>query len=247
MPVVEKKEKASTTKKDLTPSVITKRIKDLAGKLYGKDNVDVVKSGSSLKTTIRFPKVTIKNSRGDSRTITDLYVKFTFNHQTLTVLYETYGRRGSLTVSDILSGYRHSHLTRARGREGWGFTPFCTGSGPINGIVRRSAAARGEEALKHLDAYIIHLRDFVAWESLEGGPHYRMANIPNNTQNFSGSNNLARPATLIYSNPSYINILMALKPYMSVNVVKEGGTPIVKVECTEQVDNAFCAKIIQRS
>lgn len=122
---------------------------------------------------IRFPKVEISNSNKNKATIYDLFVRITID--------KDYQFRGyqmcvtSFTPSTFLSGYSHSHM-RAFNVNSYfpAFHDVCLGEGPL----AMSLAKRTKlNVINDFKLLIYNIKEYVKWESLEGGPFIRIADI----------------------------------------------------------------------
>lgn len=130
---------------------------------------------------IHYPEVHISNSAGLERTLHDLVMCLCVDFHTGPVTHINYftGTRLSLAHDEWHSGYCQSHLSSFAGRT-TNFndimTPstLCTGSSDLSELQMELAsdfdADRFELMLYTLDSTI-------AWESLEGGPHFNMRDI----------------------------------------------------------------------
>lgn len=129
--------------------------------------------------TVKCEDFTIRNSRGHEHHITDIYVRFEYslNPGNEHVFGRLEGRRGTQTYTEYLSGYAHSHLPRNTKR--WG--NFCTGSDAINvtfGALSSTTWTEDNEDYKmSFMGFLVQLKFFMEWESIEGVPYFRMINI----------------------------------------------------------------------
>ena len=129
---------------------------------------------SHFDLLIKFNDVTISNSIEMDHHIGDIIIKSTGNHWLShgadeirsNVMGSLSGTRLTFTPGDAGRSYQHSHLTTSM----CNFGGFCTGSGNYN---------NGDGYLTEysIQEHIFRLDTYVRWESLEGGPHYRMENI----------------------------------------------------------------------
>jgi hypothetical protein len=120
---------------------------------------------------IHFPEITIKN---DSRKhlIRDMYVKFNVRpNGTINPYIE--GVRTTVTEGELRTGYFHSHLPQ--------FSPmyirfegFCTGVGEINQVL---ALLNTKYTTANFMMLLMHIRNFLEWESREGNPFMYMKDI----------------------------------------------------------------------
>lgn len=122
---------------------------------------------------IFFPEVTIRNSYGMEHKITDLYLILKMDnlgrtHQTI------WGIRASYSDRELECGYAHSHLpTRQEATLGY-IGRFCLGEGPIRLILSKLSKEFNEVDFRML---LMHIKKYVAWESLEGTPHIEMSRM----------------------------------------------------------------------
>lgn len=124
---------------------------------------------------IHFPDVEIKNSRGRTFNIKDLYVS-----QAVSPAGKLKGPLRGLVTSYFFTqyqiGYMHSHLQRFDSSTNVGptFGPFCLGTGEISMVIAVLTAAFDEI---NFQLFCFHLRNYVHWESLEGTPHIPFSNV----------------------------------------------------------------------
>ena len=125
--------------------------------------------------TIRLPEVKVSNSRGESITIRDMFVRLKVRpNGTLVPIVE--GLVASYTKRQALARYQHSHL---RGlpdvlRSKPFFNNFCLGTGPINQVLTLLAQEYNEVNFQLL---CLHIKSLVEWESLEGTPYMYLAGV----------------------------------------------------------------------
>ena len=78
---------------------------------YGEDRVDLQREGTSAIILVYFPRVTVTNENNNSVDVTDLYIKTVV--QSDGTIFGNFGMtRGSYTLSQVKSGYIHSHARR---------------------------------------------------------------------------------------------------------------------------------------
>ena len=124
---------------------------------------------------IWFPNVTVRNEKGQSINIRDLYAKVTIRSD---------GRmsddfkliKTTFTQAEWDAGYVHSHLPRLYDVLKWN-SP-CLGSGPII-QPQDSLYTSNDSNLWGLFAY--ELKKYVGTESLAGGPYIRMSSVGANS------------------------------------------------------------------
>lgn len=140
----------------------------------GATNVSLYSSGGEI--ILRFPEITITNSHQNTHIIKDLFVKFsiTFSGNYYSV-QEIKGTRSTLSYSEYTSNYRHSHLSSSVRALEW--SSFCTGEGPINNIKAMLGGLIDSFDINLFEHYLIHIKEYVEWESLEGGTYIRMEEI----------------------------------------------------------------------
>jgi hypothetical protein len=129
-----------------------------------------------IKVYVYFPKVVIKNSKGQEHTIYDLYTRFLVSdineHDYKKCDIEFQGYRSSYTLKELRHGYIHSHLCNGS-RE---FSNFCTGGGDSQfTIILNELMLQPTEDNWLL--VLMSLENFVSWESVEGGPYFRMEGL----------------------------------------------------------------------
>jgi hypothetical protein len=139
--------------------------------------LDEQNSFSFFKVIIKFPLVTIKNSRNESHLIRDLFVKISMGITGTggVKINNLSGARTTVTYDEYHSSYCHSHLSFNKEQIGK-YKDFCTGSGEINNI---KMMFNGEQVFNKdiFKLYLFHLQTFVSWESIEGTPYRYMSSI----------------------------------------------------------------------
>lgn len=143
---------------------------------------------TALVLIIYMPEVTLTNSNDLSHTITDFFVQIRFSSGLFVI--SNLGDRASASEGEINKGYRHSHLSGGLSARN-NFTNFCMGDGVIADIMKtfRLSSHVVETPLDfkmRCSAYLMAINNYVAYESLEGGPYNRFSNI--NTQSLSTHN-----------------------------------------------------------
>jgi hypothetical protein len=143
------------------------------------------------EVTIRFPEFVIQNGKGLYHTIKDLYVFFKLKPKG-GMMGKLQGKRGTLSYQEAACGYRHSHLPSEgygvrggnRNRRGQvrdlneaGFQSFCLGSSEIQELVSLWNSDRFKFSQEEFELLLYQIDAYVRWESLQGGPHFRIANI----------------------------------------------------------------------
>jgi hypothetical protein len=127
---------------------------------------------------IRFPEIQIRNSAGAEHLIRDLFVKLDLRYDLRSFNGTFTGMRTSVTQAEVNVGYRHSHLPRS----GNGWRTFCLGGGSsMNRLVMDMVHEAFDVDMFYI--FLVHLNDYVRWESLEGGPHVRLNEFRAGTSN----------------------------------------------------------------
>ncbi len=158
---------------------------------------DISKASSSvLKIVIRFPEITIRNSKRQSHTITDLFVSMRVFCEEGNLADNISGSRGSYTLDEHRCRYTHSHIS---GSDGISivpkFTTFCLGNSEMGAS---EAILRSQSIMKDPIAFECHLATidaFVRWESIEGTPYKYINQIKDGNRNntFTPPLNLTMP------------------------------------------------------
>lgn len=148
-----------------------------------------------LEPVIKFERVEIKNSSGNTHQIEDLFVRVPIK-QNYFEEHESYkfyidiiqGIRTTLTDVEFHAQYSHSHLSRVAqrtfGTNNHDFSAFCVGQGEINNLtmILNSKANNMNLEQATLDEnvwilFLLHLKGYLSWESLEGGPYITMSSL----------------------------------------------------------------------
>ena len=138
-------------------------------------NFDNINNGSLPCVIIKFPKLTVLNSRGASHTVTNLFALITLRYDG--TLRDIQCVRSTLTKAEYSSAYVFSHANVDRSNIFGRFSSLCFGSGEI---------ADYREALFHKDVLNNkalwgmlpdNLFRYFSWESLEGRPWKEFANV----------------------------------------------------------------------
>lgn len=132
---------------------------------------------------VRFPEIIIKNSRNRQHTIHELYVMVQFYVDGTSLrISGLAGGRMKQSYAEYTSNYAHSHLPggiNPNDGERSGNAPywrsFCRGSGHINDFIAEINS--GGLTMEKFTPFLVQILGLVSWESLEGGPHRRIANI----------------------------------------------------------------------
>lgn len=186
------------------------------------DNFDFISSTPNKTILIKFQDIKMTNSYNYKYTLKNLYVAITFfknQNNEFTFYNMLYGARESVTYAEYSSNYRHSHVRTGH----HGFGDFCVGSGTEMSDLLMDLSS--EFNIVKFEAFLYQLEDYLAWESLEGVPFYRMSNIMIRTSNQ-------------YNNPSYADCKRALIKFIDTKIKDSGyilPTSLVQSENTIQV------------
>jgi hypothetical protein len=166
----EKKEKIDSLEKSILPQV-----RESLEAIY-PGNWDIQMTDTYCNVIIKYPKVDITNGKpGVKYTITDLYVKLSFDFDFILV-FRPSGLRGSLSYLDYESNYRHSHLPRGS-RSTFDYQTFCLGGSELATMITEWQMPGREFNILEFELLLYQLSTYVAWESLGGGPYYRISSI----------------------------------------------------------------------
>lgn len=149
------------------------RLRLIAEDIFGSERIDLQKSSSSrYNLVILFPDFIITNELGNTHRIRELYVQFVAEQGTTSWGVSFNGSRGTLTVSEVNTKYAHSHLPQAAVGGTW--QSFCQGSSAFK-VLTTALALKPTEG--KWEMVLLSLENYLKWESLEGGPHVKMAAI----------------------------------------------------------------------
>lgn len=138
------------------------QVEVLAIDIFGKERV-YYESGNLY---IHFPIINISNSLEQRHTIKDMYVKIEINRVYI------YGWRKTLSYKEYKSSYSHSHTPFNIGS----FSKFCLGSSVFNSLVMDVMVCKSRANWEML---LLSIENYLSWESLEGGPYRKIADIGN--------------------------------------------------------------------
>lgn len=120
---------------------------------------------------IHFPEITITNEKL-SHLIRDMYVRLFFRPN-CTFFPRIQGMRTTLSEKEFLSHYIHSHLPGLSSSI-IEFNDFCTGIGEINQVL---ALLNTRYRSADFMMLLMHIKNFLEWESKEGRPYMYIENI----------------------------------------------------------------------
>jgi len=164
----------------------TDKLEKLAISVFGNDRVYIEDKNDHIYLYIHFPEINITNSLEQKHLIKDLYTRFSFTVRKNNFETSGYklnlsfaGRRSSLSLKEYESSYRHSHLQSGQNT----FTEFCLGSSDYSLLLQ---SLRIEPIEDNWMMVLLGLENYLAWESLEGGPYMTIDNLKY-SNNKSGS------------------------------------------------------------
>lgn len=134
---------------------------------------------SAARIILKFDDITIENSSGEKNLIKSMFVRMDYGLVENRFLSGIRGAAGEMTVKNVMHSYIHSHLPS--GSTAFG-SSFCLGISELQDILY-DMSAKPYDADK-FDLFLYNLKEYVKWESTEGGPHIRM-----NTLKYSDSSN----------------------------------------------------------
>jgi len=130
---------------------------------------------------IKFPEITVTNTPGRKIKLYDFFINVPFSCVDEYInMKRVQGALLSPTKIQYQSNYKHSHLETVNNKNFHQFTSFCTGSGDINtmqGDINDYFNNMYNFDENLFEMFFHHLKNFVAWESLEGTPYFRMSGV----------------------------------------------------------------------
>jgi hypothetical protein len=157
-------------KPDIT---VYKNVIDVANKncqYLFHDNYRICMEGDSLQLYIKFDLVKISNCDGYVKTLRDLVVRMTFIYEDSRVVLTGIGAaRLTVTKAETKDGgvYIHPHIGYMTNES---YHPFCLGDSALGRMYGKLREKVDEFVL---ECFLYSLGEYVAYESLEGGPYYR--------------------------------------------------------------------------
>lgn len=147
--------------------------------------------GKSL-LLIHFPEITIRNRQNNTHKIMDLYMKFEYNfvYRMLTMN----GIRATKTYGEYAAGYNHSHMNVSQACDSGTNLRCCLGSTDYATLTTQMH--HNYDPNQNVLFYQ-QLGDYLAWESLDGGPYMRINDIGSKSystlsRNYLNGNTLLR-------------------------------------------------------
>ncbi len=157
---------------------------------------------SKFNLIFKFNNVVISNSIEMEHDIGDIMIKTVGRHywgrreRYAKLIGGLTGTRLTFSAQDAAKNYQHSHLTSNM----INFRGFCTG-----GVNYGTGDSNMNE--HDIQEHIIKLQSFAMWESLEGGPHYKMEAIHGHGTLIQIQKNILGMERMVTSN--YIRALIA--------------------------------------
>lgn len=134
----------------------------------------------SLGILIRFPEITIKNSRSESHIIKDLVLCLPLVCKRNLLPATLRGVRLTVTPAELKKRYQHSHISTGRFPSSaiheLQTAPFCLGEGNIAFLLGKFISITTFER-RIFERLLMEIESFVAWESLEGGPYINISMV----------------------------------------------------------------------
>jgi len=171
------------------------KLKKIVSSVFDENNFEIYTELNFISNkilffiTVRYPNVTIKNSIENEHYIGDILVRFQghqrIESESLFIERMIEGLRTTFTPYDLHVGYSHSHLQANVFRE---FSPYCIGG---YDHMFRGISRDGNITDLELEGILLASDEFIGWESLEGGPFFRMESIFNNGNKIRFSSQLS--------------------------------------------------------
>lgn len=197
---------------------------------------------------IHYPEILITNSKNETHTIKDLYVRIhiniILNLEGIDMCFITLaGRRMNVSIKEWQSQYGHSHISNCFSD----FSNFCLGSSDFALTIGSLQLSLTKE-----DWYLFFLSidNYVSWESLEGGPYRKIANI-SYVSSISGSEINSELKRLIRNIPNkcfkYTDKLDVLTTHPSLLEYYDNESRIRSItsytdDQLEEIKNIICIK-----
>jgi len=146
---------------------IMDKLEEFYGDNYSIDFYDC----NTYKVHIKYLEIIIKNSIGNKHKIHNLYINFrlrTNGNGSFKMSTGLGGFREIVSSAEYNYGYYHSHLSSQQGG-------FCMGSSQLGNLICFELNTKITE--DNLVQFFILLDAYLEWESLEGGPYRRMADL----------------------------------------------------------------------
>lgn len=208
---------------------------------------ELMAAALNMYIVVHFPSVTVTNEYNKSVDIQDVFIR-----QEIIAnggaIYRPELTRSTLTKSQFLSGYVHSHVPSSIDRVPE-FSYICIGSGPINSTISSLTVSYDEDLWK---LYCVELDNLVRVESIAGTPYIRMESIIENRQecikDFNMNTSILATSNPIHYASSIISTLdkkSFIKYIISNNVIPfnyangQYGIGLSFIETVVKISNAF--------
>lgn len=160
-------------RKELTYEI--KDVAKIAEDIFGEERVHSIRN----EVIIWWPEIHITNSKDEKHIVKDLYVRYVIEPRVFDENWEIGGYkanvrmegiRSSFSVKEYESTYGHSHL-----KTGWReWNNFCVGTSDYHLLLENVRMSLLEEDWIML---FLSLENYLTWESLEGGPYCKIAEM----------------------------------------------------------------------
>lgn len=161
---------------------------------------------------IQFPPFVITNSNGHKHTIKGLWMKFKYNY--IYRLMSMGGIRSLKTYSEYETSYNHSHMSSSSTCEKENWLSCCLGGTDYSTL---NVALRNNFDTNDTTLFFQQLSDYLAWESLEGGPYVLIESIGN--RNYNSRINYLNNSQI---NTAYQDFLIKFPSDYNVELVDNG-------------------------
>lgn len=152
-----------------------KLLSRLIPKVLSEDRFSLrINSDHLVELIIHYPEIIMKNSGGLSHKITDLYCRMLFESPKklaqIGFARTSFSKEDLYVPGGVVRAFTHSHLNSSDiGRYN---NNFCFGTSTNIGRIVNQYYKRID--FKTFTTFLINLEDTLKWESLEGGPYYRI-------------------------------------------------------------------------
>lgn len=223
----------------LSPSeLLYNDIKQSTLKLFKEEHVDIIRTDAQITVLLYFPEILIRNSRKDSHLIKDLFIRLVFEvpHPRMSAIQI---RRSTFTYAEFCSSYLHSHSNPGQSRllTNWSDS-FCWGGTPAGS--HKTLLQAKYDTLNYQN-FLGLLKNWLHWESIEGGPYFYMNTIAITNQPYGAITNEEVEETIIRitlsDNPPKLDITFNKIPCDNVKQLLEEN--FIKVDFTPEYLNAI--------
>lgn len=191
---------------DSFEQLVTPDVRSLAG-LLGSNSLG---STAVERLVIHFPTVRITNGR-QHHTIKELFVVINLNYRfSITSGIKCF--RALKTVREYKCSYNHSHAKKTNNE----LAHFCLGSTPLDSLMVDLSTRTFNEL--QFDLLLQQLPDYLAWESLDGGPYVKMQELQ---QIQMGVPQVPTIGTHLYEH--VMDQLIATRPKLDISVSSNNG------------------------